>query len=41
MLSITRVIGPLLFSAVGRFGFIFAFFALSRYGRRVWRWFWE
>ena len=41
MFSILRVLGPLLFSAAGRFGFIIAFFALSSYGRRVWRWFWE
>jgi hypothetical protein len=41
MLSILRVLGPLLFSAVGRFGFVIAFLAFSRYGRRVWRWFWE
>jgi hypothetical protein len=41
MLSIARLIGSLFFSTVGRFGFVIAFLAFSRYGRRVWRWFWE
>ena len=41
MLSIVRVLGPLLFSAVGRFGIFFVFIAFSRYGRRIWRWFWD
>jgi hypothetical protein len=39
--AIVRVLGPLLFSAVGRFGFFIAAIGFSRYGRRLWRWFWE
>jgi hypothetical protein len=41
MVSILRVLGPLLFSVAGRFGFVVVFLAFNRYGRRAWRWFWE
>lgn len=40
MVTIVRVLGPLLFSAVGRFGIFFVFIAFSRHGRRLWRRFW-
>ncbi|HEX5167299.1 MAG TPA: hypothetical protein VFV93_17965 [Thermomicrobiales bacterium] len=41
MLAIVRVLGPHLFSVVGRFGFFIAAIGFSRYRRRLWRWFWE
>jgi|GEM_PF-3800103 len=41
MISIVRVIGPLLFSTAGRFAIPIIFIALNRYGRRLWRRFWE
>lgn len=31
----------LLFQFVFRFGWVFVVPLLSRYGRRLWRWFWE
>jgi hypothetical protein len=37
---IVRVLAPLLFNVIGRFGIVIIFVVFGRYGRRLWRWFW-
>jgi len=41
MAMIVRVLGSLLASGAARYGIFIGFMAFSRYGRRLWRWFWE
>ena len=38
---VVRVLAPLLFQVIGRFGIFIVLIVVGRFGRRLWRWFWS
>ncbi len=41
MAMIARILAPLVFQIISRFGVFIALVVFGRYGRRLWRWFWS